>query len=148
VIASVGGANIGVQSTPAASILMNVRTHSWSMSRLYLPQGRRARSSGEDAPSLSIPLKRPASALPIPTTIPMIQPATGMAETALSAKSIATLAIAPTSIAGSAVTANGTSAKMPAMASVFGLIHATLDHTSPRRSPAIVALVFQSICVA
>jgi hypothetical protein len=37
---------------------------------------------------------------------------------------------------------------MPATASVRPSIHATFDHVSPSRSPAIVALVFQSICVA
>jgi hypothetical protein len=81
----------------------------------------------------------------MPTTMPMIHPAIGIAETAFKAMSTATLAIAPINWTGSAVTANGISAKRPAMASVFGLIHATLPHTSPSTSPARVAFFFHRI---
>ena len=147
-MALVGGENIGVQSTPGPSMLMKVRTHSWSTSRLYRPQGSFARSSGATWSLAASPLKMPASALPTPTTMPMIQPAIGIAETAFKAMSTATLAMAPSSLAGSPVNANGTSASKPAMASVLGLIHATLPQTLPSMSPLRVAFFFQRSWVA
>jgi hypothetical protein len=118
------------------------------MSRLYCPQGRRARWAGSILSPLRRPLKSAARALPIPTTIPMIQPATGIAETALRARSIPTLAMAPRSCTGSAETAKGTSASRPAISPLPGRADAIFDQTVPSKSPAIVAFVFQRIWVA
>ena len=125
---------------------MNERTQSWSNHPLYFFHGRTARRSG--GTSLFIRSRKiGAMARPMPTTIPAIHPTTGTAVTALSARSSATLAIAPTRTFGSVVSGNGTSARIPAIESVFESIQEIFDQTSPSRSPACVAFCFHTICV-